>query len=131
MLPERVISHADFRRHAKRRLPQVLVDYVDGGAYDEVTLDRNQADLAHMLLRQRVLCDMSSVRMETRLTGVDATMPVVLAPVGFAGMLARRGEVQAARAALAAGVPFTLSTVGICSAEEVTNAVAPRGFSSI
>lgn len=125
MLPERVISHADFRRHAKRRLPHVLFDYVDGGAYDELTLERNRADLNHMLLRQRVLCDMSSVRMETRLAGVDATMPVVLAPVGFAGMLARRGEVQAARAAQAAGVPFTLSTVGICSAEEVTNAVAP------
>lgn len=110
----------DYRELARRRLPRLLFDYVDGGSYAEETLRRNVADMRAVTLRQRVLRDMSQVDLGTRLLGHDLTMPLLLGPVGFAGMLAKRGEVQAARAARAAGVPFVLSTVGVCSATEVT-----------
>lgn len=110
----------DLRALARRRLPRVLFDYIDGGAYAEVTLARNVADLAAVTLRQRVLRDMSRLSTETSVLGTTLAMPVILGPVGFSGMYARRGEVQAARAARGAGVPFTLSTVGICDVEEVT-----------
>lgn len=110
----------DLRVIARQRLPRLLFDYIDGGSYAEVTLARNVADLAAVTLRQRVLRDMSKVQAGVSLFGEDLSMPVILGPVGFAGMFARRGEVQAARAARSAGVPFTLSTVGICDVEEVT-----------
>lgn len=111
---------ADFREAARRRLPRLLFDYMDGGSYDEITLRRNVADMQLLALRQRVLCDVSQLSMQTELFGHRMAMPVALAPVGFAGMYARRGEVQAARAAKAAGLPFCLSTLSICSLEEVT-----------
>lgn len=111
---------ADFREAARRRLPRLLFDYVDGGSYDEITLRRNAADMQALALRQRVMCDVSQLSMQTELFGHRMAMPVALAPVGFAGMYARRGEVQAARAAKAAGLPFCLSTLSICSLEEVT-----------
>jgi len=116
---DRAVSFDDFRSLAKRRLPRVLFDYIDGGSYGEVTIRRNAADLDAVILPQRVMRDMTDVCLETRLLGQPLAMPVVLGPVGFAGMFARRGEVQAARAARSAGIPFTLSTVGICSAAEV------------
>ena len=109
----------DYRELARRRLPRLLFDYVDGGSYAEETLRRNVADMREITLRQRILRDMSQVEVGTRLLGHDLSMPLLLGPVGFAGMLARRGEVQAARAARAAGLPFVLSTVGVCSAAEV------------
>ncbi len=124
----RPVNVADYREAARRRLPRVLFDYVDGGAYAEWTLAENVAALARLTLRQRVLRDVSNLKLETRLFGQDLSMPVALAPVGFAGMNARRGEVQAARAAKAAGVPFCLSTVGLCSIDEVARAVAPPWF---
>ena len=110
----------DYRELARQRLPGLLFDYVDGGSYAEETLRRNVADMRAVTLRQRVLRDMSQVELGTRLLGHDLSIPLLLGPVGFAGMLARRGEVQAARAARAAGLPFVLSTVGVCSAAEVT-----------
>lgn len=113
-------SAEDWRELARRRLPPVLFDYVDGGAYAELTLRRNAEDLAALALRQRVMRDVSRLKLETELFGERLAMPVILGPVGLAGMYARRGEVQAARAAKAAGVPFTLSTVGVCTADEVT-----------
>jgi L-lactate dehydrogenase (cytochrome) len=115
---------ADFREAARRRLPRLLFDYIDGGSYDEITLRRNVADMQALALRQRVLCDVSQLSMQTELFGQRMAMPVALAPVGFAGMYARRGEVQAARAAKAAGLPFCLSTLSICSLEEVTSGCA-------
>ncbi|MEM8986772.1 MAG: L-lactate dehydrogenase [Pseudomonadota bacterium] len=118
----------DYRRAAQRRLPRVLFDYIDGGSYAETTLRRNTSRLADTLLTQRVMRDMSSISMGTELFGERLSMPVVLGPVGFAGMYARRGEVQAAQAALNADVPFCLSTVGICSIEEVSAACAPPWF---
>ncbi len=103
-------------------MPRVLFDYIDGGAYAETTLAANVGDLRALTLRQRVLRDVSTLSTETTLFGQTLSMPVVLSPVGLAGMYARRGEGQAARAAKAAGVPFTLSTVGVCSAAEVAEA---------
>ena len=109
----------DYRELARRRLPHVLFEYVDGGAYAQATLARNIADFTGVQLRQRVMRDVSSLRTSVELFGESLAMPVALGPIGLAGFLSRRGEVQAARAARAAGVPFTLSTVGVCSLEEV------------
>ncbi len=113
---------ADFREVARRRLPKVLFDYIDGGSYGENTLAANTADMAALTLRQRVLRDVSDLSLGTEVFGQKLSMPVVLSPVGLAGMYARRGEAQAARAATAAGVPFSLSTVGVCTIAEVAAA---------
>ncbi|RYF93328.1 MAG: L-lactate dehydrogenase [Caulobacteraceae bacterium] len=111
---------ADYRELARRRLPRVLFDYIDGGSYGEVTLRRNVEDLEAIPLRQRVLRDISSINLATELFGQPMSMPLALAPIGMAGMYARRGEVQAARAARAAGVPMILSSVAVCDLAEVT-----------
>lgn len=115
---------ADYRRLAEARLPRQLFDYIDGGAVDERTLAANREDFARFHLRQRVLRDVSKVATDAEIFGQPAAMPVVCAPVGLAGLMRRRGEVQAVRAAEAAGVPFCLSTVGLCSLEEVRAASA-------
>lgn len=115
----RAASGDDYRALARKRLPHFLFEYVDGGSYAEVTLRRNRSDLEAIALRQRVMRNVSALDTSARLFGQDVTMPVVLAPIGLAGMNARRGEVQAARAAAAAGVPFTLSTVSACALDEV------------
>jgi len=112
-------SVSDYRALAKARLPRFLFEYIDGGSYDEVTLGRNLEDLKAIALRQRVLRDVSSIDLSTELFGKGWSMPLGLAPVGLSGLYARRGEVQAAKAAAAAGVPFALSTVSACSLEEV------------
>jgi L-lactate dehydrogenase (cytochrome) len=122
----RAASVADYRELARRRLPRIFFEYIDGGSYAEVTLRRNVDDLSQLELRQRVMRDMSRLDTTIETLGQSMSMPVGLSPVGMAGMYARRGEVQAARAAASAGVPFCLSTVGICSVEEVARAaVAP------
>ena len=113
---------SDYRELARRRLPRQLFDYVDGGAYDEATMRANVADLAEVLLRQVVMRDVSVRDPAVEVLGQRLALPIVLAPVGLAGMLARRAEVQAARAADAAGVPFVESTVSICGIEEVAGA---------
>ena len=110
---------ADYRELARRRIPKVLFDYVDGGAFSESTLRANSDDFQKIHLRQRVLVDVSRVSMSTELMGQQMAMPMVLSPIGMAGMYARRGEVQAARAARKAGVPMCLSTMSICDLEEV------------
>jgi L-lactate dehydrogenase (cytochrome) len=112
----------DFRRAARRRLPRFLFDYLDGGANREITLERNVRDLQEVALEQRVLRDVSSIDLGTTLFGNRQSLPLALGPVGISGLCARRGETQAARAACAAGVPFTLSTVSICAIEEVARA---------
>ena len=114
---------ADWRLKAQARLPRFLFDYVDGGATDEQTLRANEAAWAGHTLRQRVLVDVDGVDTRTALLGQPCSLPLALAPIGWAGLMARRGEVQAARAAEAVGVPFTLSTVGICPLAEVMGAV--------
>ncbi len=120
-------SITDYRELARRRLPRFLFDYIDGGSYAETTLGRNVSDLRDVALRQRVLRDVSDIDLSATLFGQKQSLPVALAPVGLAGMNARRGEVQAARAAAAFGVPFTLSTVGACSIGEVA-AGSPTPF---
>ena len=120
----RAASALDYRELARRRLPPFLFEYIDGGSYAEVTLRRNVADLEAVALRQRVLTDVSTIDVSTTLFGRRQSLPVALAPIGLAGMNARRGEVQAARAAEAAGVPFCLSTVSACPLDEVAAAVA-------
>lgn len=124
-----IISSAnDFREAARRRLPRFLFDYADGGAYAEETLRRNETDLAGIALRQRVLKDVASIDLKTSWFGREVKLPVALGPVGISGMYARRGELQAARAAKAAGIPACLSTVSICSIEEVAQAADPFWF---
>ena len=118
-----ISASTDYRAAAKRRLPPFLFHYIDGGAYNEHTLRRNTADLADIALRQRILKNMSALSLETTLFGEKLAMPLVLAPVGLTGMYARRGEVQAARAAEQKGIPFTLSTVSVCPIEEVAPAI--------
>jgi L-lactate dehydrogenase (cytochrome) len=115
----------DYRELARRRLPRQLFDYVDGGAYEESTMRANRADLDAVLLRQRVMRDVSRREQRVQVLGQDLALPVILAPVGLGGMMARRAEVQAARAAYAAGIPFIESTVSICGIEEVA-AATPR-----
>jgi len=117
----------DFHERARRRLPRFLYDYYAGGAGRERTLAANARDWDAVRLRQRVLVDVDAIDTATTLAGQDCTMPLVLAPIGLGGMAARRGEVQAVRAADAAGVPFTLSTVGLCGLEELAEA-AERAF---
>lgn len=119
MRVRKAASAIDYRTLARRRLPQFLFEYIDGGSYAEVTLRRNVADLEAIALRQRVLNDVSQIDLSTELFGQKLALPVALAPIGLAGMNARRGEVQAARAAEAAGIPFTLSTVSACPLDEV------------
>ena len=122
-------SVSDYRLLAERRLPRAFFDYIDGGAYNELTLRANQADLEALKLHQRVLRGASNIDTSTTVLGQKLAQPVILAPIGLAGLYARRGEVQAARAAHAAGVPFCLSTVSICSIEEVGAAgTAPFWF---
>ncbi|AWH21751.1 FMN-dependent L-lactate dehydrogenase LldD [Stenotrophomonas sp. ZAC14D2_NAIMI4_6] len=118
-----ISASTDYRAAAQRRLPPFLFHYIDGGAYAEHTLKRNVSDLSDIALRQRILRNMSDLSLETELFGEKLAMPVALAPVGLTGMYARRGEVQAARAADSRGIPFTLSTVSVCPIEEVAPAI--------
>lgn len=112
-------SFEDFRKEAARRLPRFLFDYIDGGAGDERTMAANEADLAAVTLRQRVLRDASKQDLSATLVGERSSLPVVLGPVGLAGLAARRGECLALAAARDAGVPFALSTVSVCAVEEL------------
>jgi L-lactate dehydrogenase (cytochrome) len=116
-------SVGDYRELARKRLPRQLFDYVDGGSFGEYTLSANRDDLRDIRLRQRVLRDVSEMSLSTTVMGQELSMPVLLAPVGFGGMLARRAEVQVARAAERAGIVFCESTLSICAIEEVAQAV--------
>ena len=107
---------------ARRRLPPGLFDYLEGGSYDEVTLRANVADLEALRLRPRVLADTVVRNQRTTLFGEPASLPVAVAPIGLAGILYPRGEIEAARAAEACGVPFCLSTLASCSIEDVAAA---------
>jgi L-lactate dehydrogenase (cytochrome) len=117
-----ISSTLDFREAARRRLPRFLFDYADGGANNEQTLRRNVTDLADVALRQRVLQGCGEIDLRTTLFGTQHALPIMLGPVGIAGMFHRRGERQAARAARTAGIPFCLSTVSLCSLAEVAQA---------
>jgi L-lactate dehydrogenase (cytochrome) len=109
----------DYRELARKRLPRHLFDYLDGAAYDELTAADNQQAFQRLHLRQRVMRDVSQLNLSTRVLGQELALPLILAPLGLAGAMACRAEVQAARAAEQVGVPFCESTVSICSIEEV------------
>jgi L-lactate dehydrogenase (cytochrome) len=113
----------DLRQIAMRRVPRAIFEYVDHGSYDEITLNANRADLLALRLRQRVMIDVSQRSLATTIVGQPASMPVAIAPTGLTGLMHGDGEILAARAALAAGIPFCLSTMSICSIEDVQQAV--------
>jgi L-lactate dehydrogenase (cytochrome) len=119
-----VNSIADLRELARRRIPKAIFDYADGGAYDEVTLDRNRRDLAALEFRQRVMVDVSKQSLRTTLVGEDAALPLAIGPTGLTGLFHADGEMLGARAAQAFGIPFCLSTMSICSIEDVRGAVS-------
>jgi len=109
----------DLRRIYKRRAPKMFYDYAESGSWTEQTFRDNITDFAEIRLRQKVAVDMSNRNLRSQMIGQDVTMPVALAPVGMTGMQHADGEILAARAAEAFGVPFTLSTMSICSLEDV------------
>jgi L-lactate dehydrogenase (cytochrome) len=109
----------DLRRIYRRRVPRMFYDYAESGSWTEQTFRDNVSDFGHLRLRQRVAVDMSDRSTRSTMIGQDVAMPVALAPVGLTGMQHADGEIAAARAAEAFGVPFTLSTMSICSIEDV------------
>ena len=122
-------SIADLREVARKRVPRAIFQYLDHGSYDEVTLRRNRSDLEALRFRQRVLIDVTRQSLQKDILGVPANMPVVLAPCGLTGLVHRDGEILAARAAQDFGVPLCLSTVSVCSIEDVRAATtAPFWF---
>ncbi|MCL7996713.1 alpha-hydroxy-acid oxidizing protein [Brucella sp. 21LCYQ03] len=117
----KIVEIADLKRLAKRRVPKMFFDYADSGAWTESTYRANESDFSKIKLRQRVLVDMTNRSLETTMIGEIVSMPVALAPTGLTGMQHADGEMLAAQAAEAAGVPFTLSTMSICSIEDVAS----------
>jgi len=114
-----ILSVGDLRNIAKRRIPRAIFDYADGGSYEERTLHANAADLDAMTFRQRVMVDVSAVSLATTVLGSAISMPLAIAPTGLAGLFHADGEIHGARAAAAFGIPFCLSTMSICSIEDV------------
>jgi L-lactate dehydrogenase (cytochrome) len=130
----------DLRQVARRKVPRAFFDYAEAGSYNEETLRGNRADLEGIKLRQRVLVDVSSRNLATTVVGQKVSAPFVLAPIGLCGMQHGNGEILSAQAANETGIPFTLSTMSICSIEDVAEAtrkpfwfqlyvIKDRGFS--
>jgi L-lactate dehydrogenase (cytochrome) len=114
-----ILSIEDLRARARRRIPRAIFDYADGGSYQETTLKANAADLDAIQLRPRVMIDVSDIKLATTLAGAAASMPLAIAPTGLCGLYHADGEILGARAAAAFGIPFCLSTMSICSIEDV------------
>jgi L-lactate dehydrogenase (cytochrome) len=112
----------DLRRIAKRRMPKVMFEYVDSGSYDEITMRANRSELQAICFRQRVLVDATGRSMTTEMLGEKIAMPVAIAPTGLTGLVYGDGEILAARAAQAAGIRFCLSTMSICTIEDIAEA---------
>ena len=113
----------DMRQAARRKVPRAFFEYADGGSYAEETLRANRADLERIKLRQRIMVDVADRSTNTTILGEPASLPLALAPIGLCGMQHGDGEILACRAAQAAGIPFCLSTMSICSIEDVAGAV--------
>jgi L-lactate dehydrogenase (cytochrome) len=113
----------DLRQLARRKVPRAFFDYAEAGSYSQETLHANRQDLERVKLRQRVLVDVSQRDLATTIIGEKAALPLALAPIGLCGMQHGDGEILACRAAQAAGIPFTLSTMSICAIEDVAQAV--------
>lgn len=119
----------DLRRIAERKVPRMFYDYVDSGSWTQTTYRNNETDFDRIKLRQRVLVDMEGRSLATKMIGQDVSMPVAIAPTGFTGMMWADGEIHAARAAEKFGIPFSLSTMSICSIEDVAeNTTKPFWF---
>jgi L-lactate dehydrogenase (cytochrome) len=116
-------SIEDLRQEARRRVPRAIFDYADRGSYDEITFDRNLADLRALQFRQRVMVDVSKQQLSTTILDEPWSIPVGIGPTGLTGLFHANGEMLGARAAQAFGVPFCLSTMSICSIEDVRGAV--------
>jgi len=122
-------SIADLRSMTEKAIPKALFEYVSGGSYEQITLRANKAALDAIALRQRVLVDVSERSLAATMLGRRVSCPIALAPTGLSGLVHSDGEIHACRAAQAAGIPYTLSTVSICSLEDVAAAVdAPFWF---
>lgn len=113
----------DLRSRARRRVPRMFFDYIEAGAWSETTRKANLADLADIVFRQRVAVDISSRDLTTRILDQEFDLPIGLAPVGLAGMQYPDGEIHAAQAAEAANIPYVLSSMSVCSIEDVASAV--------
>src|ERR1044072_9753201 len=115
---DRAMCIEDLRRMAKRSVRGVFLEYMEAGSYSEHTRDANMADMAAIKLRQRVLRDMSQRSLKTTVLGEELSVPLAIAPTGLSGMQHADGEIHACRAAHAAGIQYTLSTMSICSIED-------------
>jgi len=120
---ERCLNIADLRKAARAQVPRMFYEYCDSGSWTQSTYDSNESDFQHILLKQKILVDMTNRSLATSLIGQDVKMPMALAPTGFCGMQHPNGEILAAKAASEAGIPFTLSTMSICSIEDVASSV--------
>jgi len=118
-----ITSIDDLKRLYRRRVPKMFYDYCESGSYTEQTFRDNTDDFGRLRLRQKVAVDMSGRSTASTMVGESVSMPVALAPVGMTGMQCADGEIKAARAARAFGVPFTLSTMSICSLEDLAKAL--------
>jgi L-lactate dehydrogenase (cytochrome) len=128
-MPQRITSIEELRALAKKRVPRMFYDYVDSGAWTGSTYEANQTDFGRIKLRQRVAVDMSNRSLATTMVGQQVSMPVALAPTGIIGMQRGDGEILVARAAEKAGIPYTLSTMSVCSIEDVAeNTQTPFWF---
>jgi L-lactate dehydrogenase (cytochrome) len=116
-------SIADLRALAQRRIPRAIFDYADRGAFDELTIDRNRRDLQALQFRQRVMCDTSNTSLATTMVGEAASIPLAIGPTGSCGLFYGDGEIHGCRAAQSFGIPFCLSTMSICSIEDVRGSV--------
>lgn len=126
---EKCLTIEDLQKLAKRRVPKMFFDYADSGSYTEGTYRENTSDFDKIKLRQRVAVNLENRNLATTMLGQPVTMPVAIAPVGSTGMQSADGEIKAARAAEKAGIPFTLSTMAICSIEDVAeNTTKPFWF---
>ncbi|WP_420227457.1 alpha-hydroxy acid oxidase [Pigmentiphaga litoralis] len=123
-----ITSIEDLRQLARKRVPRMFYDYADSGSWSESTYRANEDDFHRLLLRQRVAVNLEHRSTRTRMVGQDVAMPVAIAPTGLAGMQHADGEILAARAARAFGIPFTLSTMSICSIEDVAAATHNHPF---
>jgi L-lactate dehydrogenase (cytochrome) len=122
-----ITSIADLRDLARKRVPRAIFDYADRGSYDEITIARNRSDLQKLEFRQRVMRNLSTLSVASTMLGEPVTMPLAIAPTGLTGLFYGDGEIHGARAAQEFGIPFTLSTMSICSIEDV-HACVQRPF---
>ena len=126
---QKITTIEDLRIKYQKNVPKMFYDYTESGSWTQKTLQENSSDFSLLKLRQKVAVDMSNRTTKTKMIGQDVTMPVALAPVGLTGMQSADGEIKAARAAESFGVPYTLSTMSICSIEDVAeNTNSPFWF---